>query len=86
MDDITEAKKITRVNSKGQKTRKVKCRKGFKVSGDSCVPVSGSEKVAKKKAIKKAVRSKKAKGAGFAKRTSKKRNKALKKRKAMGVK
>lgn len=82
-----EAKRIVRVTSKGEKVKKLKCPAGFKLSdsGTSCVPIKGSEKLAKKQAIKKAIRTKKAKGDAFKVRTTKKRLKALKKRKAFGL-
>lgn len=81
---IEEARRVTRVNSKGKKTKKVKCRKGYKVSGNSCVPITGSEKASKKRSIKKAVRTKK-RSPGSQKRASRKRLKAMKKRKSYGL-
>lgn len=87
-EQIEEARRVVRVTSKGKKTRRIKCRKGFKLNskGTACVPMSGSEKAQKKRSIKKAIRTKRAKGAGAAKRATRKRLKALKKRKSMGVK
>ena len=84
---IEEARRITKVNSKGEKTKRLKCRKGFKLSSDgtSCVPVTGSEKQAKRKSIRKAVRTKKMQGAGAKRRATKKRLKAMKKRKSYGL-
>lgn len=86
-DQLEEARRVVRVNSKGVKTRKTKCRKGFKVSsnGKSCVPISGGEKATKRKAIKKAIRTKKAGGSGAKNRANRKRQKALRKRKSMGI-
>lgn len=85
-DKIDEIKIIKKVDSKGNKTLKKKCPPGFRLSDGACVPVTGAEKAAKKKAIKKAVRTKKQAGSGLKNRTTKKRLKALKKRKAMGIK
>lgn len=86
-EQIEEARRVVRVNSKGQKTRRVKCRKGFKLSsnGKTCVPISGSEKASKRKAIKKAVRTKRAAGTGAQKRTTRKRLKAMRKRKSYNL-
>ena len=86
-DQIEEARKVTRVNSKGKKTKRVKCKKGFKFNskGTSCVPMSGSEKSSKKRSIRKAVRTKRSKGSGAKKRSQYKRKKALKKRSSMGL-
>lgn len=81
---LDEVKKKIRVDSKGKKTKRIKCKPGFKINanGTGCVPMSGSEKQSKRKAIKKAVRTRKSKSQAQAKR---KRIKALKKRKALGV-
>ena len=88
MENLDEMKRVVRVTSKGKKIRRIKCKKGYKLNsaGTSCVPMSGSEKISKKKAIRKAIKTKKAKGAGAAKRAVRKRLKALKKRKSMGIK
>lgn len=84
-ENITEAKKQIRVDSKGKKTKRVKCKPGYRLNskGTSCVPMTGSEKQTRKKAAKKAVRKRKTKSQVGANR---KRVKALKKRKALGVK
>lgn len=86
-EKIEEAKIITKVNSKGQKRKRVKCKKGFKLSsnGKSCVPISGGEKTKKKKAMRKAVKTLKAKGSGAQKRKEFKRKKALRKRKSYNL-
>ncbi len=85
-DQIEEARRVTRVNSKGKKTKRIKCRKGFKLNskGTSCVPVTGSEKARKRKSIKKAVRTKRANPSGQ-RAAKRKRLKALKKRKSYGL-
>lgn len=85
---IEEARRVIRVNSKGKKTRRLKCRKGFKLNdkGTSCIPQSGSEKSTKRQSIKKAIRTKRSQGSGAKRRANIKRQKALRKRKAMGVK
>lgn len=85
---LEEARIITKVTSRGEKTKRVKCRRGFKLSpdGKTCIPITGSEKQAKKKSIRKAIRTKKAKGKAAQVKANKKRLKAMKKRKAFGLK
>lgn len=83
---ITEARKVViKVSSKGVRRRKIICGKGKKLKNGKCVIQTSSEKLAKKKGMKKAQRTKKAAGAGAARRASKKRKKAMKKRKGMGL-
>lgn len=79
------AKVITKVNHKGKKRKRIKCRPGYKLVGNKCVPQSGSERKKKKRAIKQAQRTKRGKGAALKRRTNKKRLKALKKRKNFGL-
>lgn len=88
MENVVEARLITKVNSKGNKRKKLKCPRGYKIgdSGLSCVPITGSEKAKKRRAIKQALRTKKSKGEGYKKRTNRKRLKALKRRKSYGLK
>lgn len=82
--ELDEARKKTRVDSKGKKTKRLKCKPGFKANsaGTSCVAMSGSEKRTRKKAAKKAVRKRKTKSQTSSNR---KRVKALKKRKNLGL-
>lgn len=86
-DLIVEAKRVIRVTSKGEKIRRIKCRRGYRLasSGVSCVPASGSEKASKRRAIRRAIRTKKAAGASFKRRVAKKRIRALKRRKSYGL-
>lgn len=83
---IEETRIITKVNSKGVKRKRKKCRPGFQLKGGKCVPMSGVEKASKKRAIRKSVRTKKAGGESLRRRSNKKRLKALKKRKSFGLK
>lgn len=87
-DGITEARIVTKVNSRGQKRRRVKCRPGYKLndSKTSCVPISGGEKSSKRLAIRKAMRTKRSKGKGYQMKVKRKRLRALKRRKALGLK
>lgn len=84
---IDEARIITKVNARGEKRRRVKCKPGFKLNseGTSCVPVTGGEKASKRRAIRKSVRTKRAMGKGFAIRVRRKKLRAMKKRKAYGL-
>lgn len=83
--DLDEAKKKIRVDSKGKKTKRLRCKPGYKANskGTSCVPMSGKEKTRRKKAAKKSVRKKRSTSQAGANR---KRLKALKRRKSLGVK
>jgi hypothetical protein len=85
---IEEARIITKVNSRGEKRRRIRCRPGYKLNdtGTSCVPITGSEKATKRRAIRKALRTKRSMGKGFQIRVKRKRLKALRKRKAYGLK
>ena len=83
----TEAVIITKVNAAGEKTKRVRCKPGFKLNstGTSCVPITGGEKASKRLAIRKALRTKRAEGQALKNRTKRKRIKAMRKRKALGL-
>lgn len=84
---LEEARRVIRVNSKGKKTRRIKCKKGFKLNkaGTGCVPQTGSEKSSKRKSVRKALKTKR-QSPSTQRRASFKRKKALKRRKAQGIK
>jgi len=84
MEQVEERKIVYKVTSKGKKTKRIKCRPGYKLVDNRCVKIQGAEKVAKRKAIRQAIRTKKADLAGK-KRAVKKRLKAMKKRKSYGL-
>lgn len=86
-DDYLEEKFRIKVNAKGKRRRKLICKKGFKVSpnGRSCVRISASEKLKRKIGMRKALRTKKGKGAALNKRMQIKRRRALQKRNSMGL-
>ena len=88
-ETLQERKIIIKVNSKGQRTRKIKCPPGKVMKSMNgkkvCATPSGSERLSKKLSIKQSNRTKKAKGSGYKKRTNFKRQKAMKKRRAMGL-
>lgn len=85
---LDEQRRIVKVNSRGEKTRRIKCRPGYKLNstGTACVPMTGGEKATKRKAIRKAIRTKKAMGQGFQNRVKRKRAKAMRRRKGLGLK
>lgn len=78
---------IVKINYKGKRRRRVKCPKGYKLApnGTSCLKITGTEASRKRRSSRKMVRTKRGKGAGFAKRTVKRAQKANKRRKAMGL-
>jgi hypothetical protein len=76
---------IIRVNSRGQRTKKKVCPKGFSlVGGTKCVPQNASQKLHKKLAIRKALKTKRADSSGR-KRAIRKQRKAMTKRKQQGL-
>lgn len=83
--DLEERKIIIKVNSKGRRRRKVQCPPGRVFKGGKCVTPTGKERLGKKLATKRMNRTKKAKGAGFKKRVNFRRQKAMKRRKSMGL-
>lgn len=85
-DQLDEIKRVIKVNSRGKRRIKMKCKKGYKFDGRKCVKISGKELVNKRRGIRKAVRTKRSKGSGYAKRSARLRKKAVKKRRNMGLK
>lgn len=79
------ARKTIRVNSRGQRTKKLLCKKGFRKKGKVCVPATSSDKAKKKISIRKANKTKKADQAGQ-KKAIKRRKLALRKRRSQGLK
>lgn len=83
---VNEKREIKiKVSSKGVRRKKLVCGKGMKSVNGKCVPQSSGEKLTKKKSLRKAVKTKKAAGAGAKRKTNILRKKALKKRKGMGL-
>lgn len=89
LEEIQERRLIIKVNSKGLRRKKIKCGPGKVAKSKNgitqCVTPSGKERLNKKLAIKKSVRSKRAKGQGAKKRANFKRQRAMKKRRGMGL-
>jgi hypothetical protein len=82
---LAERRRIIKVNARGQRRIKIKCKKGYKYANGKCIKITGSEMTKKRRAIKKSVRTKKQKGSGFQRRVQRLRKRALKKRKSMGL-
>lgn len=89
LDDSEEvneaAKTVVKVNSKGERRRKMVCGAGKKLVNGVCVLITGSEKLNMKKGALKAKKTKKNLGAGYALKVQKKQNKAMKKRQQQGL-
>ena len=89
-EETLEERRIKiRVTSKGNKIRRIKCPPGRIVKNvngrQTCVTPTGRQKMKKKISVRKAVRTKKAKGAGYKRKTNFKRQRAVRKRKQMGI-
>jgi hypothetical protein len=89
-ETLLERKVVIRVTSRGQRIKRIKCPKGRVVKivngRKVCVTPSGRARLVKKVAVRKAVRTKNARGAGYKKRTNFRRQRALRRRKQMGIK
>ncbi len=85
-EELEERKRIIKVNAKGQRRIKIKCKKGFKYSGGKCIKITGAELTTKRKAIKRSVRTKKQKGSGYQRKIQRLRGRATRKRRSMGLK
>jgi len=85
-DQLDEIKRIVKVNSRGKRRIKMKCKKGYKFDGRKCVKISGKELVNKRRAIRKSVRTKRSKGSGYKKRIVRLTKRAVRKRRSMGLK
>lgn len=85
--DYLEEKFRIKVNAKGKRRRKLICKKGYKVGngGRSCVRINAAEKMHRRKGMRKALRTKRGKGASLLRKTLIKRKRALKKRHSMGL-
>lgn len=88
-ENLEEQKIVIRVNSKGVKSRKIRCGSGRVVKNVNgrqvCVTPTGREKMSKKMAIRQANRTKRSKGTGYKRRVNFKRQRAIRKRRQMGL-
>lgn len=84
IDDLNEAKRVVKIDSKGGRRVKKMCGKGFKLVGNTCVKQSGQDKTTMRKSQKKRGKTLKSKGSVVKLRT-RRFLKAIKKRKARGL-
>lgn len=84
---ITEVRRRVKVNFRGKRRIKMQCRPGFKWMPESrsCVKITGAEVAQKRRAMRRAVRTRKAQGASFKVRMLRKTRKARRFRKSMGL-
>lgn len=88
-ETLLERRIKIKVNSKGVKTKRIVCGKGrvLKTIGGRkvCLVQTGAAKARKKIAVRKAIRTKRAKGPGYARKINIKRQRGIKRRKNMGI-
>lgn len=88
-ETLEERRIVIRINAKGQRIKRIKCGPGRiakRVNGRVvCVTPTGRQKLIKKLAIRRANRTKRAKGSGYMKRINFRRQRAMRKRRAMGL-
>ncbi|QFR57755.1 hypothetical protein CPT_Moby_007 [Stenotrophomonas phage Moby] len=85
---IMEVRRRIKVNFRGKRKIKMQCRPGFKwdATKRTCIKITGAEKAVQRKANRQAQRTKKAKGGAFKVRVQRKTKKAMRFRKAQGLK
>lgn len=86
-EELDEVRKRIAVNSKGRKRVKMQCPKGFKYDAQThaCVKIGGAELATHRKAMIRALNTRKAGGEALKKRAAIKTKKALKFRAAFGL-
>jgi len=86
---LLERRMKIKVNSKGVKTKRIICGKGrvLKTIGGRqvCLVQTGAAKAKKKIAVRKAIRTKKAKGPGYSRKINIKRQRGIKRRRMQGI-
>ena len=85
VEPITEVQRLIKVNNLGVRRVKMKCQPGFKYDGQTCVKITGTERLNKMRAIRHAIMTKRSEGESLKRRTLKKTRKALRFRKSMGL-
>lgn len=87
-EQINEVIRKIKVDATGKKRIKMQCQRGFKwnPSTNSCEKISGAELATMRKAIRKALITKKSGGSAFRLRVVRRMRKALRFRKSMGLK
>ncbi len=88
VEQIDEVTRKIKVNSMGKKRIKMQCARGFKwnPTTNACEKISGAELATMRKAIRKALITKKSEGSAFRLRVIRRTRKALRYRKQMGLK
>lgn len=84
---LVEQKVIDKVNAKGRRRRRLKCAPGFKLSADGsrCEVMNAGERRVRKLGNRKAIRSKKRLGVGYQRKIERRKKKAMKFRRMMGL-
>lgn len=84
---ISEVTRKIKINFRGKRRVKMQCRPGFKwdPSNRVCKKIGGAELATKRKALRQAVRTKKAQGSAFKRRVERKTKRANKFRKSFGL-
>lgn len=85
-ESVEEIQRVTKVNFKGKKRIKIKCGRGFKLSGNHCKKIAGGEALTIKRAQRKRLLTKKSQGVGAKLRQVRKTKIAKRKRKQFGLK
>ena len=86
--ELTEVKRRIKVNSRGVKRIKMQCKPGYKwdVGARACVKITGDQLAKNRKSHRRAILTKKSMGSAFKARVIRKTKKAMRFRKALGVK
>lgn len=84
---LFEVKRIIKINFRGKRRIKMQCNPGFKWDSKArvCRKITGSELAKKRIALRHAVRTKRAKGAGYRRKILRKTRKAMRFRKSFGL-
>lgn len=84
---MDEQKVIDKVNAKGKRRRRLQCAPGFKLSADGsrCEVMVASERRTRKLGNRKAIRAKKRMGMGYQCKIERRKKKAMKFRRMMGL-
>lgn len=83
---LNEVKRKWKVNARGVKRLKMKCKPGFKWNGKACEKITGAQLSKKRMAVRKMVRTKRAQGETLKRRVKRLSNKARRYRKSYGIK
>ena len=86
--ELTEVKRRIKVNSRGVKRIKMQCKPGYKwdAGARACVKITGDQLAKNRKSHRRAILTKKSMGSAFKARVVRKTKKAMRFRKALGVK